>query len=243
MDYGRVKPLVKLAHGIAQVGEDEGEKVESPAGGPRAQDALGERLAVHALHHHHVLIVMAIALHDARKVRQAHAAALRREQRLVRSAQTRLGAQVLAHERTQLGAAPPHEEDALRDLERPLLEHGVDAIRVLAPERVEVSSKVVFEGVFACLHVAILAEGADRSGSAPRGRRGIGGRGNPASACVEKNGVMAAGTSHELGFFSPLLPDMGSWQPESCHDPQIDNALEPVTATAPDSATPPNRRP
>ena len=50
MDYGRVKPLVKLAHGIAQVGEDAGEKVEPPAGGLRAPDALGERdLHLHVL--------------------------------------------------------------------------------------------------------------------------------------------------------------------------------------------------
>ena len=86
MDYRRVKPLVKLAHGVAQVREDAGKKVQPLAGGPRPGNALGERLPAHALHHHHVLIAMAIALHNARKVRKAHTAALRRVQCPVRAA-------------------------------------------------------------------------------------------------------------------------------------------------------------
>ena len=165
MDDGRVEKLVELGDGVAEVRERAPHEREALL--PRAArlHAAPERFPGNVLHHHHEVAVSAVTLHHARQVREPHAAPLRREDGLVRAAQTGLAADALAHERPQHRAVLPHEGDALGGLERALLEHGVHAVAGVALEGVKIAGEFVF-----CVHAPILAERGQRHRADPAGR-------------------------------------------------------------------------
>ena len=134
VDDGRVKELVKLAHRVAEVGEDAAHEVETVG---RGRHGLRERLSGNVLHDHDETLVLAVALDDAGQVGEPRPIALGSMDPLVRAAQP--GGQVLAHKGAQLGAVLlAHEVDALGGLQRPLLEHRVHAVAAIAVERGEV---------------------------------------------------------------------------------------------------------
>ena len=162
MDHRRAQALVKLAHGVAELGKDAARKLEARRRPLARLHVLGERLARDQLHHHHEVAVAPVALEQARQVREPHATGLRREDLLVGAAQPGFATDALANEGPQLGAVLAAKEHALGSLERAVLEHRVNAVAVVAREGVEIGGKFVV-GV----HAPILAE-RDKKG---RGRR------------------------------------------------------------------------
>ena len=97
---------------------------------------LGQRLALHVLHDHDAALACGITLHDAGKVQEPAARALGAPDALV-SAPKALALKELAHVGSLLGAVRPHEVDALGRLERAALQHGVDAIALVARKGAE----------------------------------------------------------------------------------------------------------
>ena len=139
----RIEPFVQLEHGVAEFREDVAGKLD---GRVAAVHDVGQRLAPHVFHDHDAPLAHRVAVGHEGQMKEPPSRALRAPDALVGGAQPRLAVQVLAHVRPLLGSVRPYEEHALRRLEGPFLHDGIDAVAVVARERIEMFGEFVHDG-------------------------------------------------------------------------------------------------